>query len=59
MRSPIKILDWYIIRKFLGTFFFIIALFVIIIVIFDYAENVDDFITNKAPFSEIILDYYA
>lgn len=59
MRGPIKILDWYIIRKFLGTFFFIIALFVIIIVIFDYAENVDDFITNKAPFSEIIWDYYA
>lgn len=59
MRSPIRILDRYIMRKFLGTFFFIIALFVIIIVIFDYAENVDDFITNKAPFNEIIWDYYA
>ncbi|MBP3425724.1 MAG: LptF/LptG family permease [Rikenellaceae bacterium] len=46
-------------RKFLGTFVFIIALFVVIIVIFDYAENVDDFITNKAPFRDIMLDYYA
>ena len=46
-------------RKFLGTFVFIIALFVIIIVIFDYAENVDDFITLKAPFKSIMLDYYA
>lgn len=46
-------------RKFLGTFVFIIALFVVIIVIFDYAENVDDFITNKAQFRDIMLDYYA
>ena len=59
MQSPIKILDRYIMRKFLGTFVCIIALFVVIIVIFDYAENVDDFITNKAPFHEIMLDYYA
>ncbi len=59
MQNPLKILDRYIMRKFLGTFAFIIVLFVVIIVIFDYAENVDDFITLKAPFKEIILDYYA
>lgn len=58
MRSPIKILDRYIARKFLGVFSFIILLFTIIIVIFDYAENVDSFITNKAPWSAIINDYY-
>ncbi|MDR2890519.1 MAG: LptF/LptG family permease [Alistipes sp.] len=54
----LKILDRYIIRKFLGTYLFAIALIVLIVIIFDYAEKIDDFITNKAPFSEIILRYY-
>ncbi len=53
-----KILDWYIVRKFLGTYLFAIALIIIIVIIFDYAEKVDDFITNKAPFSDIIFKYY-
>jgi lipopolysaccharide export system permease protein len=54
----LKILDRYIIRKFLGTWVFSIAMFVVILVVFDYAEKVDDFITNKAPMSEIVLSYY-
>ncbi|MDR2912271.1 MAG: LptF/LptG family permease [Alistipes sp.] len=54
----LKILDRYIIRKFLGTWVFSIAMFVVILVVFDYAEKVDDFITNKAPMSEIWLQYY-
>jgi lipopolysaccharide export system permease protein len=45
-------------RKFLGTYLFAIATFIIILVIFDYAEKVDDFITNKAPFKAIALQYY-
>lgn len=60
MRIPgFRIIDRYIIKKFIGTYLFIIALFVLIIVIFDYAEQVDDFITLKAPFQKIIFDYYA
>ena len=59
LRFPgIKTLDRYIIRKFLGTYVFSISMFVIILVIFDYAEKVDDFITNKAPMSEIWFKYY-
>ena len=54
----LKILDLYIIRKFLGTYLFAIALIITIVVIFDYAEKIDDFITNKAPFSEIAVKYY-
>jgi len=53
-----KKLDWYIIKKFLGAFFFMIAAFCVIAVVFDLSENVDDLITNHAPFSEIIVDYY-
>jgi lipopolysaccharide export system permease protein len=59
MKKPeLYTLDWYIIRKFLGTFFFTIALIVAIAVIFDFSEKIDDFIENNAPFNKIIRDYY-
>ncbi len=54
----VKILDRYIIGKFLGTYLFSIAIFIVILVIFDYAEKVDDFITNKASFAAIVGQYY-
>jgi len=54
----LKTLDWYIIRKFLGTFFFTIALIVAIAVVFDISEKIDDFLENNAPFSRIIFNYY-
>ncbi len=53
-----KILDRYIIRKFLGTFFFSLALIILIAVIFDISEKIDDFIERKAPFGKIVFDYY-
>ncbi len=53
-----KILDRYIIRKFLGTYFFAIALIIVIVVIFDAAEKIDDFIEMKAPLSKIAGQYY-
>lgn len=45
-------------RKFLGTYFFAIALIVVIVIIFDAAENVDKFIESKATFGQIAVDYY-
>ena len=54
----LKRLDRYIIMKFLGTYFFAIALIISIAVVFDINENIDDFINNKAPISAIIFDYY-
>lgn len=53
-----KIFDWYIIRKFLGTFFFTIALIIGISIIFDLSEKIDDFIESEAPVKAIIFDYY-
>ena len=49
-------LDWYIIKKFLGTYFFTIALIIIIMVVFDYNEHIDKL--NKATTHEIIFEYY-
>jgi lipopolysaccharide export system permease protein len=54
----IKILDRYIIRKFLGTWIFSIAIFIVILVVFDYAEKLEDFINNKAPVTAIWFQYY-
>lgn len=51
-------LDWYIIKKFLGTFFFSISLILLIVVVFDVSEKIDDFIEKSAPLNEIIFSYY-
>jgi len=52
-----KKLDWYIIKKFVGTFFFAILILAVIACVIDYSEKVDDFVAKKAPLSEI-LNYF-
>ena len=54
----LKQLDYYIIRKFLGTFFFALGLIILVAVVFDFSERVDDFIEKEAPVRAIIFDYY-
>jgi len=54
----IKIIDVYIIRKFLGTFLFSLMLILTIAVVFDFAEKIDNFMERSAPASAIIFDYY-
>jgi len=54
----VKKLDIYIIKKFLGTFFYAISLIVIIVIIFDLSEKIDDFLEKKAPLYDIIFVYY-
>ncbi len=58
MRKIISHIDWYIIKKFLGTYFFAIALVISIAVVFDYTEKMDRFMSNNAPWDAIIFDYY-
>jgi len=53
-----KKLDLYIIKKFLGTFFFSILLLIVVVIIFDLSEKIDDFIDNHAPLNAVIFDYY-
>jgi lipopolysaccharide export system permease protein len=53
-----KIIDFYIIRKFIGTYFFAIILIVGIAVVFDVAEKMDDFMGKNAPLKAIVFDYY-
>lgn len=57
--SRVKILDRYIIRKFLGTFVFTILIAVLIVVIFDLSEKIDKFVDKHVPLHEIVFEYYA
>lgn len=51
-----KILDRYIIRKFLGTYVFSIILLLAIVVMFDINEKLDSFL--KAPLHDTVFDYF-
>lgn len=53
-----KKLDLYIIKKFLGTFFYAIVIIISISVVFDLSEKIDEFLENKAPLNAIVFDYY-
>lgn len=55
-KSPITILDRYIIRKFLGTYIFAILLILAITIMFDINEKLDAFM--KAPLKATIFDYF-
>ncbi|MBR6455695.1 MAG: LptF/LptG family permease [Prevotella sp.] len=56
--SFIKRLDWYIIKKFIGTYLFSILLIISIAIVFDVNQNLDYFIKFKAPLKAIVFDYY-
>lgn len=55
----IKRMDWYIIRKFIGTYFYSIILIISISIVFDVNENLAKFSTHNAPLRAIVFDYYA
>lgn len=52
----LKTLDWYIIRKFLGTYIFAIILILAITVMFDINEKLDAFL--KAPLHATVFEYF-
>ena len=45
-----KIIDWYIIKKYLSTFVVMILLFIPIGVMVDMAEKIDKFKENEVPY---------
>lgn len=52
-----KKLDWYILKKLLSTFVFVVLLLVLIICVIDFTEKNDDFIKNDVS-GELIRGYY-
>lgn len=53
-----KKIDWYIIKKFLSTFFFAIFLFVVISVVIDMSEKAEDFVRSNLSSTQIFSQYY-
>lgn len=53
-----KKIDLYIIKKFLGSFAFILGLFVIISVVIDFSERIDDFLDSGAAIKDVIFRNY-
>lgn len=53
-----KRIDYYIMGKFLGTFFLSIMLISLIVIVFDISEHIQDFIEEQAPLSAIVFGYY-
>lgn len=53
-----KIIDWYILRKYLTTFVFCLLLFTVIVVVVDVSEKTDDFVKSGLPAWRIFTDYY-
>ena len=54
----LKILDKYILKKFIGTFVFSISLILAIFIVFDISEKLQDFIAGHVPLKEIVFDHY-
>jgi lipopolysaccharide export system permease protein len=53
-----KKIDWYILKKFLTTFFFCVFLFTIIAVVVDVSEKTDDFVKAGLSAGEVFTQYY-
>lgn len=53
-----KILDLYIISKFLKTFFFSLAIIIVIVIVIDISERLEDFLEHKLTLNQILFDYY-
>lgn len=51
-------LDWYILKKFLSTFFFCMIIMTTLAVAVDISEKTDDFVKSGLTTSQIFWDYY-
>ena len=53
-----KIIDWYILKKFFQTFIFFLLALTVLVVIIDLSERTDDFAKTGLPAKTIIEQYY-
>ncbi|HEY8784548.1 MAG TPA: LptF/LptG family permease [Mucilaginibacter sp.] len=59
LNRHLKVIDRYIINKYLGTFVFTLGIFVVITVVFDISEHLDNFLKTRSTIQEIAFKYYA
>lgn len=53
-----KKIDWYILKTFTVTFFFVLLLFTLIGIVIDVSEKTDDFVKSGLTMNQIITQYY-
>ena len=53
-----KILDRYIMKKFIMTFLIALLIIIAIVIIFDISEKIENFVEHEVPIKSIIFDYY-
>jgi len=54
----LKILDWYILKRYLGTFLTMLFLFIPIGITVNLAEKIDKILENQVPFMEVVYYYF-
>ena len=52
-----KIIDWYILKRYLATFFVMLLMFVPIGIVIDVSEKINRILQNKVPFKEVAIYY--
>ena len=58
MFKSLKILDWFIIKKYLTTFFFTAFIFTMIAVVIDTSDKLEKFLKEDCSINEIVFQYY-
>ncbi len=53
-----KKIDWYILRKFIGTFIYSLLILLVISVVIDITEKIDDFMNHNLSFGFVFMNYY-
>lgn len=59
MKKRLKIIDAFIVGKYLGTFVYTLALFVVVIIVFDLSEKFDDFLESNLSIWGVLTKHYA
>lgn len=54
----LKTIDYYIIKKYLGTFFYTMLLVTMMALVVDFPERIDKFLNGPMTINEIVFDYY-
>ncbi|MEO0470691.1 MAG: LptF/LptG family permease, partial [Bacteroidota bacterium] len=55
----LKLIDRYIVKQYLVSFFFILGMVMAIAFVVDLVEKIDDFLEKDPPMIELLRDYYA
>jgi lipopolysaccharide export system permease protein len=53
----VKIIDWYILKRYLATFFVMLIMFIPIGIVIDVSEKINKILANKVPFIEVAKYY--